>query len=62
MKGVRHPQYEKSGSRKTYALLGPDRKPYDSATPGTLAGHRSARIYGRLTARRHEGRSPTAAM
>lgn len=35
-------------SEKTYALLGPDRKPYESATPGTLGGHRSARIYGRL--------------
>ena len=33
---------------KTYHLLGPDRKPYDSTTPGTLGGHRGNRIYGTL--------------
>jgi methylphosphotriester-DNA--protein-cysteine methyltransferase len=31
-----------------YTLLGPDRKPYASDTPGTLGGNRSTRIYGRL--------------
>lgn len=35
-------------SAKTYTLLGPDRRPYQSAMPGALGGHRSARIYGRL--------------
>jgi methylphosphotriester-DNA--protein-cysteine methyltransferase len=35
-------------SEKTYTLLGADRKPYESATPGTLGGHRGSRIYGRL--------------
>ena len=33
---------------KTYTLLGPDRRPYQSATPGTLAGHRRGRLYGTL--------------
>jgi Metal binding domain of Ada len=34
--------------RRTWTLLGPDRKPYPSAKPGTLGGHRRSRIYGRL--------------
>jgi Metal binding domain of Ada len=33
---------------RTYTLLGPDRQPYQSATRGTLGGHRPGRIYGRL--------------
>jgi len=33
---------------KAYTLLGADRRPYQSPTPGTLGGHRSARLYGRL--------------
>lgn len=33
---------------RTYLLLGPDRVPYESTTPGTLGGHRRGRIYGRL--------------
>ena len=33
---------------RTYRLLGPDRRPYESPTPGTLGGHRKSRIYGRL--------------
>ncbi|GAA1017525.1 metal-binding protein [Acrocarpospora pleiomorpha] len=33
---------------RRYTLLGPDRKPYRSAIPGTLGGHRAAKIYGRL--------------
>jgi hypothetical protein len=33
---------------KTYTLLGPDRRPYQSATPATLAGHRPGRLYGKL--------------
>ena len=32
----------------TYRLLGADGRPYASATPGTLGGHRRLRIYGRL--------------
>jgi methylphosphotriester-DNA--protein-cysteine methyltransferase len=35
-------------ARRTYTLLGPDRRPYRSDTPGTLGGHRRTRIYGRL--------------
>ena len=31
-----------------YTLLGPDRRPYRSATPGGLGGNRSTRIFGRL--------------
>jgi hypothetical protein len=33
---------------RTYTLLGRDRRPYRSAAPGRLGGHRKARIYGRL--------------
>ena len=33
---------------RTYTLLGPDRRPYQSATPGALGGHARSRIYGRL--------------
>jgi len=33
---------------KVYWLLGPDRKPYASSTPGTLGGHKVSRGYGRL--------------
>ena len=32
----------------TYTLLGADGRPYQSAEPGTLGGHRRTRIYGRL--------------
>ena len=31
-----------------YKLIGKDGKPYESASPGTLGGHRATRIYGRL--------------
>jgi len=31
-----------------YTLLGPDGRPYRSATRGTLGGYRRCRIYGRL--------------
>ena len=33
---------------RTYTLLGPDRRLFQSATPGTLGGHRPGRRYGRL--------------
>ena len=33
---------------RTWTLLGPDRRPYESTQPGTLGGHRGTRIYGRL--------------
>ncbi|MDJ0344812.1 hypothetical protein QMK19_08385 [Streptomyces sp. H10-C2] len=33
---------------RTYTLLGADRRQYSSAFPGTLGGHRSQRLYGRL--------------
>jgi methylphosphotriester-DNA--protein-cysteine methyltransferase len=33
---------------RTCTLLGPDRQPYQSATPGALGGHRPRRVYGRL--------------
>jgi hypothetical protein len=36
---------------RTYTLLGPDRQPYQSATPGVLGGHRRSRVYGRLDCR-----------
>ena len=31
-----------------YFLLGPDGRPYTSATRGTLGGHNGSRLYGRL--------------
>jgi methylphosphotriester-DNA--protein-cysteine methyltransferase len=37
----------KAASR-TWTLLGPDRRPYESQVPGALGGNRSTRIYGRL--------------
>lgn len=33
---------------RTYTLLGPDRRTYRSATPGTLGGHKQGLRYGRL--------------
>lgn len=33
---------------RTWTLIGPDGLPFESATPGTLGGHRRSRIYGRL--------------
>lgn len=33
---------------RSFTLLGPDRRSYRSAQPGTLGGHRGTRIYGRL--------------
>lgn len=33
---------------KSYSLLGRDGRPYQSATPGTMGGHRRGKIYGRL--------------
>lgn len=36
---------------KTFTLLGADGKPYSSATPGTLGGHRGGKLYGRLDCR-----------
>jgi hypothetical protein len=33
---------------QSWKLVGPDGKPYSSAVPGTLGGHRRTRIYGRL--------------
>ncbi|HYC82663.1 MAG TPA: Ada metal-binding domain-containing protein, partial [Solirubrobacterales bacterium] len=37
-----------SAAKRTWTLLGPDRRPYESEVPGTLGGNRSTRIYGRL--------------
>lgn len=33
---------------KVYTLLGADGTPHASPVPGTLGGHRQARLYGRL--------------
>lgn len=33
---------------KRYTLLGPDRRFYQSRTPGALGGHKGVTIYGRL--------------
>jgi Metal binding domain of Ada len=37
-----------NAASKGYTLLGADRRPHPSATPGMLGGHRRSRIYGRL--------------
>jgi methylphosphotriester-DNA--protein-cysteine methyltransferase len=37
--------------RRTWTLVGRDGRPHESATPGTLGGHRRTRIYGRLDCR-----------
>lgn len=34
--------------RDMYTLIGPDGRPYRSATPGALGGHRGSKLYGRL--------------
>jgi len=39
---------ESAGVGKVYTLLGPDRRPYSSESPGLLGGHRGSKIYGRL--------------
>lgn len=46
MQSEAHPR--ESDRPRTYTLLGPDRRSYRSAQPGTLGGHRGTRIYGRL--------------
>ena len=33
---------------KIYVLTGTDKKPYQSATKGTLGGHKKDKIYGTL--------------
>lgn len=38
-------------SRRTWRLIGADGRPYESDTPGTLAGHRRNRLYGRFDCR-----------
>jgi methylphosphotriester-DNA--protein-cysteine methyltransferase len=43
-------------AQRTYTLIGPDGRGYESSTPGTLGGNRTTRTYGRLdcpTALRH---------
>ncbi|MET7893399.1 Ada metal-binding domain-containing protein [Streptomyces mirabilis] len=37
-----------AAAHRTYTLLGPDGQLCRSGTPGTLGGHRRARLYGRL--------------
>lgn len=34
--------------KAAYTLTGPDGRPYPSAAPGTLGGHRRGRLYGLL--------------
>lgn len=35
-------------AKKTYTLLGPDGRCYESAAKGRWGGHRASKIYGRL--------------
>lgn len=39
------------GANRTFALIGPDGKPYPSRMRGALGGHRGGKIYGRLDCR-----------
>ena len=39
------------GRPVTYTLIGPEGRPYTSAAPGTLGGHRRSKGYGRLDCR-----------
>jgi hypothetical protein len=43
--------HERKRMSQSWKLVGPDGKPYTSAVPGTLGGHRRSRIYGRRAAR-----------
>jgi methylphosphotriester-DNA--protein-cysteine methyltransferase len=38
-------------SRKTFTLIGPDGRSYESPKSGSFGGHRGSRIYGRLDCR-----------
>lgn len=40
-----------ASAKAGFTLLGADGKPYCSARPGTLGGHRRGRVYGRLDCR-----------
>ena len=42
------PATEADDGGKSYTLTGPDGKPYRSAVPGTIGGHRRKGGYGRL--------------
>lgn len=33
---------------KKYKLMGPDRRMYESVTPGEFGGHRKTKVYGRM--------------
>jgi Metal binding domain of Ada len=41
-------QTPKARPGKLYTLLGPDREPYQSQTPGRYGGYRPRKLYGRL--------------
>jgi hypothetical protein len=41
-------QASKTRPGQLYTLLGPDRKPYPSQTPGRYGGYRPGKLYGRL--------------
>jgi Metal binding domain of Ada len=41
-------QAPKARPGQLYTLLGPDRKPYPSQTPGRYGGYRPGKFYGRL--------------
>ena len=49
MNDPHHAEPAPGGAR--YVLLGVDRSPYRSPTPGQFGGHRRNRIYGRLDCR-----------
>ena len=42
---------QRAVNRRTWTLVGPDGKAYESAIPGTLGGHRKGRLYGRMDCR-----------
>jgi hypothetical protein len=52
---VDHPGHSghagKKPARKSWTLIGPNGKPYQSDVPGTLGGHRAGKRYGLLNCR-----------
>jgi hypothetical protein len=39
---------ETEETQKTFTLIGADKRPYVSITPGTFGGHRKTKVYGRM--------------
>jgi hypothetical protein len=51
MEKISNPGLNEKQTLKKYKLLGADRKPIVSDSPGTYGGHRGTKIYGRMDCR-----------